>query len=373
MLVKKLLNEIGTPLIGYLIAGWLGVLISFLPDIFILDVVWRDRFFGKTRDRVKGIRKIGHAFTHSLWFPLIVGLVNFKAGLICFLHILIDYITHTPNFFFKGYKPLYPLPITICGLEGKKKVLLFSGGLDSTIAYFLLKPDILLYIKTGSRYEKVELRNLKKLEKKIGKKVKVIDMSWLGKFEQKNAHIPLRNLFFILTACLYGDVVYLISLKGETSKDKNEKFRKQTEKLVNYLLNDVMDLKRKKVKIIFPFRDWTKTEILGLYLNQGGDWELLKNYTISCYKGSKKPCGKCMACIRRWVAETLNGVEREYENDPYIHAKKFVKRWFRESFSPKNIFSLENWRAFFTNLPSNIELMKAIKKEEKRRKEKGRL
>ena len=37
-----------------------------------------------------------------------------------------------------------------------KSVLLFSGGMDSLCYAHLLKPDLLLYIPTGARYELTE-------------------------------------------------------------------------------------------------------------------------------------------------------------------------------------------------------------------------
>ena len=39
-----------------------------------------------------------------------------------------------------------------------KTVLLFSGGQDSVMFNHLLKPDVLLYIKSGNSYEKQEIK-----------------------------------------------------------------------------------------------------------------------------------------------------------------------------------------------------------------------
>ena len=41
-----------------------------------------------------------------------------------------------------------------------KTVLLFSGGMDSMIFDHLLKPDVLLYLPTGSKYEYIETKKL---------------------------------------------------------------------------------------------------------------------------------------------------------------------------------------------------------------------
>ena len=47
--------------------------------------------------------------------------------------------------------------------QKNKMVLLFSGGMDSIIFDHLLKPDVLLYIPTGSKYESVETQKLNDL------------------------------------------------------------------------------------------------------------------------------------------------------------------------------------------------------------------
>ena len=47
-----------------------------------------------------------------------------------------------------------------------KTVLLFSGGMDSLMFDYLLDPDVLLYIPTGSEYQDIESSKLRLLTKK---------------------------------------------------------------------------------------------------------------------------------------------------------------------------------------------------------------
>ena len=47
----------------------------------------------------------------------------------------------------------------------EKKVLLFSGGLDSMLQEYLLKPDVLLYVDMKTSYSEREIEALHKLSK----------------------------------------------------------------------------------------------------------------------------------------------------------------------------------------------------------------
>ena len=47
----------------------------------------------------------------------------------------------------------------------EKKVLLFSGGLDSRLQEWLIKPDVLLYVDMKTSYSDAELREIHRLPK----------------------------------------------------------------------------------------------------------------------------------------------------------------------------------------------------------------
>lgn len=247
------------------------------------------------------------------------------------------------------------------------KVLLFSGGMDSFICNFIYDPDILLYIKIGSLYEEKELDAIAKMitDSKYGSniisKLKIVNMSFLGMYELNNAHIPLRNLLFLEIASYYGDEIMLGALKGETSKDKSKKFRKMTENLLSYCWNDKLGLgTKKKVEIIFPFKKMTKSEIVKEYIKLGGIVEELK-YTVSCYDSIYIRCGKCMSCFRRWVAEILNDINIKYTYDPYDYYFRLLSEYNGLLKKVKAIFTKEFW----VNLPSNIDVIKALRKYKK--------
>ena len=72
-----------------------------------------------------------------------------------------------------------------------KKVLLYSGGMDSWLIDKLWKPDIRLYIDMNTRYSKEEM---KRLPDDI-----VIEKLDLSKWEREDKIIPLRNMYLMVS------------------------------------------------------------------------------------------------------------------------------------------------------------------------------
>jgi 7-cyano-7-deazaguanine synthase in queuosine biosynthesis len=264
--------------------------------------------------------------------------------------------------------------------EKGKSVLLFSGGMDSFIINYLFKPDILLYIKLGTQYEGKELTHINIFlnEYDLHDKFRLVtfDISlMLDKFfsgmekglfksyELDNAHIPLRNLLFIEVASYFGDTVYLGAMRAETSKDKRKRFRRMTQSILSYCWNDKLGLgTKKKVKVEFPLKNYTKTKALKRYLKEGGSLEDLDKFTVSCYNSEVHFCGRCMSCFRRWVAEINNNhFTNKYEYSPYQYYNELLGEYnsFWKKF--KVVFTPE----FRINLPANIGAWKAKRKFKK--------
>ncbi len=196
----------------------------------------------------------------------------------------------------------------------EKTVLLFSGGLDSLIAAKLLNPDILLYLNYGGMYQEQEIRNIKNLQRegefREGKygEVTFRTITNLITFEREDLIIPLRNLFLINYAALYGETIIMGAMYGDRSLDKSPEFFKKTSDLLSYLYSEQHWCEEREIKVIAPFKDKTKTEIVKQYLDEGNSVELLlKSY--SCYSGNEEPCLKCKPCFRKSIALINNGIE----------------------------------------------------------------
>ena len=353
--LKKIVNDVGTPAIGYTIGGIPGIIASMLPDVAQLPFLRNYKDFHGNKPF-----SLINDFLHSVYPPAITALAtgSWKLGVAMASHIALDYLTHDSysHPFFKGYKPF----ILGKGIhernEGEKVVLLYSAGLDSFIADFLFHPEVLLNVKIGSRYEDKENLFLKRQcnDLQISDRLVTEDLGFLGKFENANAFVPLRNMYFLMIGSHYGDRVMLSALKGETSTDKSEGFRNNLERTIN-------DLKIKPTKITFPFKRFTKTQILKMYLENSGNADLLREYTVSCYDKAHVRCGNCISCFRRWVAEENNNLNTTslYRNNPADFGRILFQVYRNEHKGAKMYLD----KNFWVNIPSNFDAYKALKKE----------
>lgn len=188
-----------------------------------------------------------------------------------------------------------------------KKVLLYSGGMDSWLIDKLWKPDVKLYVDMNTRYS---LEEIMRLPKDV-----IIQKLDLSNWERVDAIIPLRNLYLIMVACnVTGseDVEICIgATAGDRSLDQSVEFAAQAEKLLSYLYTPQhWVVNGKKVKVVMPYKNHTKTELLKEYLEQGYSLQTAFDESFSCYNPiDNKPCWNCKPCFRKFISFLLNGYE----------------------------------------------------------------
>lgn len=202
-----------------------------------------------------------------------------------------------------------------------KKVLLYSGGMDSWLIDKLVKPDLLLFINIGTPNNNLEYKSLcRQLELgSIKTPIKILNVN-LSEYERadQNYYLPLRNLHFVTLASHYGDQIYLGATGSSTHFDKNTTFADKSSELISYLLSETGE---GPVKVLLPFKDTTKTELLKMYLDKGGDINEAYLNTVSCYTPvNDKPCMNCTSCASKFVAFYVNGYAFTQEE-----IDKFVK------------------------------------------------
>ena len=202
-------------------------------------------------------------------------------------------------------------------------VLLFSGGMDSVIFDHLLKPDVLLYLPTGSKYEYIETQKLDDLAMKgyidSTKLVVLSDVLDLSLFERDDAIVPNRNAFLLLFASLYGETLILGSVQGDRSYDKDEVFYTRMSDLLNHMWQEQHWTEAKNFTVMSPYKNTTKTQLVKDYLADGGKPEILLE-SYSCYEGKEQLCGWCKPCFRKWVSLHNNEIaipENYYKNNPW--------------------------------------------------------
>lgn len=192
-----------------------------------------------------------------------------------------------------------------------KSVLIFSGGLDSLIASRLAKPDILLNVDIGTTASKWEYRCLAQLQE-LGAipAVQIADLHGLGRYEREDHVLPMRNLFLLAIASMYGEHLMLGTVEGDLVGDQSPQFFRKAETIFSILYDKQWWCQPRPFVITTPLATRTKTECVRDYLADGGSKESLAK-SWSCYKFGHgvRHCGHCPACVRKWVALDNNGID----------------------------------------------------------------
>ena len=176
-----------------------------------------------------------------------------------------------------------------------KKVLLYSGGMDSWLIDKLWKPDIRLYVDMNTRYSKEEMKRLPDDT--------IIERLDLSKWEREDKIIPLRNMYLIGIATNYGDEICLGATAGDRVLDKSPVFAELYEDLLGYLYQKQHWTEKRTIKINLDYKAYTKTELLKQYIAQGGNISEAFSSSFSCYA----PVDGHECWNRKFIAFALNG------------------------------------------------------------------
>lgn len=211
-----------------------------------------------------------------------------------------------------------------------KKVLLYSGGMDSWLIDKLWKPDEKIYIDLGTSYAEFEMNHLPS-------DVRVVrNVLHLTKYELGNRIIPTRNLYFAMVACNEypsDDLeICLGTLAGDNSIDKTYVYAALSSGILTYLYSKSPWLANgRRVNLVLPYKEYIKSRLLKEYLDNGGDIEEAFTGSLSCYNlfPNGDPCWHCRACARKYAAFKANG----YVFSPDITAR--VSKHIRENLIPE--------------------------------------
>jgi 7-cyano-7-deazaguanine synthase len=204
----------------------------------------------------------------------------------------------------------------------KRAVVLLSGGLDSTTTLFWAKNkgyECFCLIFDYHQKHKKEIQSAIKIAKITNCNYKIIKfrLPWLGsalidknikipenrdltKKEIPPTYVPARNTIFISFALSYAEAIDANTifiganaLDYSGYPDCRPEYYTAFNKLAQ--LGTKTGIEGKKINIITPLIDKSKAEIVKLGVELNVPFEL----TWSCYKGGKRPCGKCDSCILR--------------------------------------------------------------------------
>lgn len=204
-------------------------------------------------------------------------------------------------------------------MQGRKRILLFSGGLDSYMLWHLLNRPDPVYVRYGHKYQERELDTIAALQRiEPDLQMTMLDGPRIGSLERDDGHIPHRNLLLVTTAVAMMNpaVVYLGALRGEASRDKSYRFLRRTTRLLS--------LCEEPVKVLSPSKRYTKTQLVARFIKRFPEQVEQLSVTRSCYADTALPCGRCVACFKRWVAMANNGMEETYQVCPGFGVERSV-------------------------------------------------
>ena len=202
----------------------------------------------------------------------------------------------------------------------RKRIQLFSGGLDSYMLWHLLDKPQAVYIRYGHKYQERELDTIAALQAVEPElQITILDGPQVGVTEKSDGHIPHRNLLLVTTAAamLNPEVIYLGALRGEASRDKSYRFLRRTTRLLSSC--------EQPVRVLSPSKRYTKTRLVRKFIKQYPDKVKHLAITRSCYADTELPCGRCVACYKRWVAMINNGIEEKYQVSPAFAVERSVR------------------------------------------------
>ena len=216
-----------------------------------------------------------------------------------------------------------------------KALVVFSGGLDSTtLLYYAIKhfDEVeTLSFTYGSKHNDIEHEYALKTCEKLNIKNTLISLDFISQYfksdllksggdipegmyneeNMKSTVVPFRNGIMLAIAAGFAESNDIdVLLLGNHSGDHAIYPDCRPEFIAN-IAGAIREGTEKRIQVISPFCDMTKTDIVKLGAELGVDYSL----TYSCYKGGKKHCGKCGTCTERKESFEQAGVKdpTEYE------------------------------------------------------------
>lgn len=204
----------------------------------------------------------------------------------------------------------------------KGAVVLFSGGIDSTTAlYWALKkfrPLWALIVDYGQLH-RVEVEMAKRIAYNLGVGCEVVQLPLQGLVSSAlladgrpiatslaesrrepgppSTYVPFRNGIFLALAAAFGEsrgcfrlVTGFNSIDAPDYPDTTEAFVRKMQAAINQGTSAAKGSSRFKIQA--PLARLSKKEIIALGGKLGVDYSC----SISCYRGSEVPCGRCPSC-----------------------------------------------------------------------------
>lgn len=199
----------------------------------------------------------------------------------------------------------------------RRAAILSSGGMDSyLLAYRLhhLHP-LHVFVDVGQKYVVKERAAAQLVADLLRADFVSATGAHLSADEHPSGIIPFRNTHLILAAARHAEDIYLGVIAHEVNSDKSEGFLDAMAQVLNISHQKQYWTDGRTFRLLTPLREHTKTELVRMYLEDGGMVAPLLR-TVSCYADTLIHCGRCASCFKRWVALRNNGLTQAFDQDP---------------------------------------------------------
>jgi len=209
-----------------------------------------------------------------------------------------------------------------------KIVLIYSGGLDSTVLLYQLHAAghelHALSVNYGQRHS-CELISAAKICAQLGIPNTVADLSSIqpllagssltspeidvaeGHYTEENMKstvVPNRNMILLSIATGHALSIGAEQVAYAAHSGDHAIYPDCRNEFADAMATAIGLCDWNKVELIRPFVDWTKADIV----RRGAELDLPFAMTWSCYKGGKLHCGRCGTCIERREAFDLANI-----------------------------------------------------------------
>ncbi len=207
-------------------------------------------------------------------------------------------------------------------------VLIYSGGLDSTVLLYKLategKASLALGFNYGQRHSK-ELEFAQENCKRLGVKWQCVNLDGLGELfgknsltdanvEVPNGHyanenmkttvVPNRNMIMLSLAAARAIAIGDNSVAYAAHGGDHDIYPDCRPDFANAMDAALALCHYEPISLLRPFANMSKAEIVAIGAKLGVDF----SKTWSCYKGEDLHCGSCGTCLERRQAFKLAGV-----------------------------------------------------------------
>lgn len=193
-------------------------------------------------------------------------------------------------------------------MEKHRQILLFSGGIDSFVAYHFLGYPQTLYFNLRNQYAEKEMAVVKQL---IPDTIIDDSLNLSNSEDPVTGYIPFRNLLVACRAVQYSDNIVIAGVADDRVSDKNENIFMKFSSIMS-------EMEGRDIRVHSPFWTMTKAEVVKWYLDKVGQRQTLFS-TVSCYDPSSRYCGRCPACFRKWLALWTNNICWDFEDYGLMH------------------------------------------------------